>query len=257
MAQYSTGELAKLANVSVRTVQFYDEKGLLKPSDVTEGGRRLYSEKDAAVFQTIVFLKDLGFSLKDIAAILSEKNPAAMLSFLMDEQEVEINATLALKRQQLKRIRELREQVAHMNMKRKNSISAIATVMGKQRIDNKKRLRNMRISMILVGIFMDAFWIGGLVWWIVGGVWVPFLVGMILACLLGVLISLYYYHHVAYVCPTDNTIFRPPFSKMFFARHTPSTRNLTCPTCGEKHLCLEIYVPEGTPERIGKDLVWK
>ena len=46
MLKYTTGELAKLCNVSVRTVQFYDTKNLLKPSEISEGGRRLYTEAD-------------------------------------------------------------------------------------------------------------------------------------------------------------------------------------------------------------------
>ena len=43
---YTTGDLAKLAGVSVRTVQYYDKRGILTPSDVTEGGRRLYVASD-------------------------------------------------------------------------------------------------------------------------------------------------------------------------------------------------------------------
>ena len=46
MLKYTTGELAKLCNVSVRTVQFYDTKNLLKPSEISKGGRRLYTEAD-------------------------------------------------------------------------------------------------------------------------------------------------------------------------------------------------------------------
>ena len=46
MAQYTTGELAKECGITVRTVQFYDQKGILVPSARTEGGRRLYSEED-------------------------------------------------------------------------------------------------------------------------------------------------------------------------------------------------------------------
>lgn len=46
MSHYTTGELAKAAGVTVRTVQFYDKRGLLSPSDWTEGGRRLYTEED-------------------------------------------------------------------------------------------------------------------------------------------------------------------------------------------------------------------
>ena len=46
MAQYTTGGLAKECGITVRTVQFYDQRGILVPSALTEGGRRLYSEED-------------------------------------------------------------------------------------------------------------------------------------------------------------------------------------------------------------------
>ena len=46
MSQYTTGEMAKACGVTVRTVQFYDQRGILIPSALTEGGRRLYSEND-------------------------------------------------------------------------------------------------------------------------------------------------------------------------------------------------------------------
>ena len=43
---YTTGEVAKLCSVSVRTVQYYDDRGILIPSQLSEGGRRLYTEED-------------------------------------------------------------------------------------------------------------------------------------------------------------------------------------------------------------------
>lgn len=46
MSKYTTGEIAKLCGVSVRTVQYYDTRGILAPSELSEGGRRLYSEDD-------------------------------------------------------------------------------------------------------------------------------------------------------------------------------------------------------------------
>ncbi len=49
MSKYTTGEIAKLCGVSVRTVQYYDERGILIPSELSEGGRRLYSEDDSIV----------------------------------------------------------------------------------------------------------------------------------------------------------------------------------------------------------------
>lgn len=42
MSNYSTGELAKLCNVTTRTIQYYDRKGILKPQGFTEGKRRVY-----------------------------------------------------------------------------------------------------------------------------------------------------------------------------------------------------------------------
>ena len=46
MSKYTTGEIAKLCGVSVRTVQYYDTRNILVPSELSEGGRRLYSEED-------------------------------------------------------------------------------------------------------------------------------------------------------------------------------------------------------------------
>lgn len=57
MSAYTTGEVAKLCGVSVRTVQFYDAKGLLKPTSLSEGGRRLYSLGDLTRLRLICVLK--------------------------------------------------------------------------------------------------------------------------------------------------------------------------------------------------------
>ena len=46
MSTYTTGDIAKLCNVSVRTVQYYDTRGILQPTELSEGGRRLYTEQD-------------------------------------------------------------------------------------------------------------------------------------------------------------------------------------------------------------------
>ena len=61
MSQFSTGELAKAAEVSVRTVQYYDQRGILTPSEVTEGGRRILSRIRFGTFASHLFLKRFGF----------------------------------------------------------------------------------------------------------------------------------------------------------------------------------------------------
>ncbi len=66
---YTSGEFAKKANVTVRTIRFYDRKGLLKPSRVEENGYRLYTDEDFGRLQKILSLKYLGFSLEEIMAM--------------------------------------------------------------------------------------------------------------------------------------------------------------------------------------------
>ena len=64
-------QMSSLTGVSVRTLQFYDEIGLLKPAQVTEAGYRMYDENAVAELQQILFFKELDFTLKEIKAIMA------------------------------------------------------------------------------------------------------------------------------------------------------------------------------------------
>lgn len=66
MKLYKTGQFARLANVSERTIRYYDKIGLLKPSFVMENGYRQYSDLDLLKLQKILSLKHLGFSIEEI-----------------------------------------------------------------------------------------------------------------------------------------------------------------------------------------------
>lgn len=63
---YSSGQFARMADVSVRTIRFYDKQNILKPSYVNPSGARFYTDSDLARLQQILLLKYLGFSLDDI-----------------------------------------------------------------------------------------------------------------------------------------------------------------------------------------------
>ncbi len=65
-------KLASLAGVSVRTLHYYDEIDLLKPSSYSASGYRLYSDEDALRLQQILFFRELGFGLGEIRQILSQ-----------------------------------------------------------------------------------------------------------------------------------------------------------------------------------------
>ena len=66
-------QVSELTGVSVRTLQYYDEIDLFKPSKVTESGYRMYDDDALEVLQQILFFKELDFSLKDIKLIM--ENP--------------------------------------------------------------------------------------------------------------------------------------------------------------------------------------
>lgn len=66
LGYYSSGEFARMAGVTLRTIRYYDKQNILKPSLVSEAGARFYTDEDFARLQQILLLKYLGFSLDDI-----------------------------------------------------------------------------------------------------------------------------------------------------------------------------------------------
>jgi DNA-binding transcriptional MerR regulator len=68
---YTVKKLADLAGVSVRTLHYYDELGLLKPQSRSAGGYRYYGEAEVVRLQQIMFFRELGFNLEDIQRIVS------------------------------------------------------------------------------------------------------------------------------------------------------------------------------------------
>ncbi|MDD3278287.1 MAG: methyltransferase domain-containing protein [Lachnospiraceae bacterium] len=80
---YSSGEFARMAHVTLRTIRYYDKHNILKPSFVTESGARFYSDEDFARLQQILLLKYLGFSLDDIREMtVSDSDYRFMLNSL-------------------------------------------------------------------------------------------------------------------------------------------------------------------------------
>lgn len=63
---YTSGVFAKMAHISLRTVRYYDQQNILKPTYVAPNGRRYYSDQDFVRLQQILLLKYLGFSLEEI-----------------------------------------------------------------------------------------------------------------------------------------------------------------------------------------------
>lgn len=236
MSKYTTGEIAKLCGVSVRTVQYYDNRGILTPSELSEGGRRLYTESDLKKMHIICFLREIGLPINSIDALLSEKNPEKIISILLDEQENTLSSELAECQKKLDLIEGIKRELREIDNFSVESIGDIANVM-----KNKSKLSKMRRLMILTGLPVSALQIFSIVLGITNGLWWLLGIWALVATTWGTAVSIYYFSHVKYICPECHHIFMPKFKEAFWAYHTPKMRRLTCPQCSKKSLCVEIY----------------
>lgn len=84
---YSSGEFARMAQITVRTVRYYDKQNILKPSLVTQAGARFYTEEDFARLQQIMLLKYLGFSLEDIRELTVNDSDYSYLEHSLEQQQ--------------------------------------------------------------------------------------------------------------------------------------------------------------------------
>lgn len=111
---YAVGDLAKKMDVSVRTLQYYDKEGLLIPSGRTEGGRRLYSQKDMVKLHQILSMKYLGFSLEEIKNDLFSLDTAHDVYALLGRQKIAVQNQIADLNKALNAIDVLRQEIVDM-----------------------------------------------------------------------------------------------------------------------------------------------
>lgn len=110
----TVGEVAKKMNVTVRTLQHYDKEGLLSPSAVSEGGRRLYTDKDLVKLHQILSLKHLGFSLSDIRNRLISLDTPEEVAEILAEQAGLVRQKIESLSESLRELNTLREEVLQM-----------------------------------------------------------------------------------------------------------------------------------------------
>jgi len=92
---YTVQKLATLANISVRTLHYYDEIGLLKPSTIAKNGYRYYEEKELLRLQQILFFRELDFPLEEIRRML-DRPDFSVVEALKDHKKL-----IRLKRERL------------------------------------------------------------------------------------------------------------------------------------------------------------
>ena len=131
---YRTGQFARRAGVSVRTLRFYDKERLLAPTQHSEAGYRLYTDEDLADLQQILALKFLGFSLDEIKALLRAGSGPRSLGDVLAQQK----AMMQAKRSQLDGIISAITQTEQLLQAGQSDWDSLVTVIQAIRMEQNK-----------------------------------------------------------------------------------------------------------------------
>ena len=137
---YSTGEFAKLAGVTIRTIRYYDKIGLLKPTMILENGYRRYCNQDLITLQKILCLKELGFSLEEIYPLIQDNDQDSFL------RSIQLQTNL------------IDQKIKHLN-NLKDSLKATERLISKNNIAWDKIIELIKLSAIdenIVENYMNA-----------------------------------------------------------------------------------------------------
>ena len=233
--RHGIGEVAKKLQVSTRTLRFYDQKGLLKPTKA-ENGYRFYNEDQVQQLQVIIYLKELGFSLAKIKTLLQADHAQESLALLVNAQLQSNNEEIEKFQTQQKQLHDLQKILTKQSNLELTDLTKMMT--------NETILKKFRRRMLGYGLLLDVIEIFGIIlafYFGKQGNRIGMIVSvavMLLVVLLGAFkLSQSYYKAVAYVCPHCGYTFVPSFRIFIFSAHT---HRLRCPNCHEKSYCLEI-----------------
>ncbi len=172
MSKYTTGEIAKLCGVSVRTVQYYDDRNILVPSELSEGGRRLYSEEELKRMRIICFLREMGFSLDNIGQLFAETRPENVIHLLIEQQEQTLRKEAQATQEKLDKLTDLRRGLKDVEKFSVDALGDVAHIM-----KNQKKRKTLLMKMLAIGLVMDAIEVGTIVYGVLTGCWWPLVAG--------------------------------------------------------------------------------
>lgn len=236
---FTTGEVAKLCNTSVRTVQFYDREGIVSPSETSEGGRRIYTESDVDRFRLACLYRNLGFSLGEVKGMAAAGSERETLLGLLSAQQKKMEDKIADITGIKDKLIALQEEIRHNGMANISSDEELNGLLIK-----KGRHRKTDIITWVLLISFIAVTITGLLLTVqIGGAYPFIMIGVIIA----LLAALIYYHSSvnAYVCPSCGEKFVIGFFKDVFSPNgVTKGKLLKCPHCQKRAWIRDTYKDE-------------
>lgn len=101
---FQIGEFSKLTQITIRMLRYYDEAGLLKPAEIDPWtGYRMYSADQIPVLNKIIYLRDSGFTVSEIAEALSIRDDNSLVSQL-DRKQLEVEQAIKAEQEKLNKI---------------------------------------------------------------------------------------------------------------------------------------------------------
>lgn len=232
----TTGEVASLCNVSVRTIQYYDKKGIISPSNKTENNRRLYTEDELNKIRVVLALKDMGFSLKEIKELLNSNQSINTLNLLLEEKTLHLEESIKNNKELLEQIKFAKKNIS------KDSEFPVSNILNLQKESGSyQEMQEFRKKFLGVAMIAGIFQYSSIFTAILKKKWKPILIAYPLLMIYAAIATKKYYAVTMYLCPNCQNKFKPLISEWILSNHTYKTRKLECPHCRETSYCIEIH----------------
>lgn len=132
---YKIGEFSKIVDVSVRTLRFYDQLGVLEPSNIDNfTGYRYYTDDDITECDLIKLLKSVGFTLEEIILYKSDLNKN-----ILEQKQKEILEEINMLKKRYKRISDIKEEKVYSKIKKESEKEKIL----RRKYEKRNIKRNM------------------------------------------------------------------------------------------------------------------
>lgn len=234
METYTTGELASVCHVSIRTIQYYDKENILKPTSTSSGGRRVYSDMDKAQLECICLYKELGFSLQQIRDIQTKQEYATLLATCSKQLDA-IACEMTIAKNRKLKLELLQEQLHNEQAIKILSLHDLAVLL-EHKTKHKKTTFFTNIMLVcFMGFIPFAYWLASQAQGVAYAI-VSFIIVLLL------LVLVYYHQRTnAYYCPNCHTTFHITFRQdLLTLNNGKKGKRLKCPHCAHQGWFREV-----------------